>query len=83
MWHPIETAPKDGTVILLFYPNMYFQGKSPFAPAASWGQSCGYWSTDPDHPMTNRWSALDGDSNGEPSRWQPLPAPPQPKEKAA
>ena len=61
-WKPIETAPKDGTEILL---------------CAKVTRDIGlcYWRED--HVMTG-WTWGLGKSFGGPSHWMPLPAPPLP-----
>lgn len=75
-WRPISTAPKNGWPILLFYPNMYLPGASDFAYKKTWGMSVGSWVTNDDYPSTDGWYSLDGDTNGEPSHWMPLPPAP-------
>lgn len=60
-WQPIETAPKDGTLILVF----------PF-DVVCWQITgdLGYWFAD-------RVSEIDGDYLEEyPTHWMPLPNPP-------
>lgn len=65
-WRPIETAPKDGTSVLLF--------KS----SGLTGMTVGNWR----RPMSSRtpgyWQTTPGLYACEPSHWQPLPAPPAP-----
>jgi hypothetical protein len=67
-WQPIETAPKDGTVVLGYWPSEY-------APtSASYGLTLfmhGGWcmSEDLDHEYSD------------PSFWQALPPPPTEKDK--
>ncbi len=69
-WQPIETAPKDGTVVLVWPPT--FTGVI----------SCAQWSED---QCANRprpfWSRLDNTSDADsrrkpPTHWAPLPAGP-------
>jgi hypothetical protein len=68
-WRPIETAPKDETIILV----------GNFRNAWSFFQHVVYWNdTDlgtPEHP----WRITDTDQGihkDYPTHWQPLPAPP-------
>lgn len=87
VWQPIETAPKDGTHILVGAPfrkaekarEGYMQppDEPAFTAEACWGRS---W-TD----TTNRWIApySDQDEQGgcaeySPTHWMPLPPPPKP-----
>jgi len=67
MWQPIETAPKDGTCILIF------DGKE--VHEANWGRS---WLESVDN-----WAApfSDQDEQGgryefTPTHWMPMPGPP-------
>jgi hypothetical protein len=65
-WHPIETAPKDGSRIWAYFP---FNGRSY---AVYWDQN-GY----EEHP---NWT-LDGGESAllnydPPTHWMPLPEPP-------
>lgn len=68
MWQPIETAPKDGTKVLLFFPG-------PFNDKAENGIVTGQWTGN-----TDRWwlSAIWASSNAHqnPTHWMPLPIPP-------
>ena len=64
-WQPIETAPKDGTGILVYCQ------KSLTVPVTG-----GYWD---DHPACQCWIA--GGYMQKvfpPTHWMPLPAPPLP-----
>ncbi len=74
-WMPIETAPKDGTYVVLWEQ----WGDAPFV---------GYWVDHP-HPLIGGWTAYkghlntDGDANvvnyfkqEHITHWQPLPEPP-------
>ncbi len=64
-WQPIETAPKDGTPILLAWGGKTRLGKwldnskSPIMPWAGW-----------------RTPSNETSPRGEPAHWMPLPAPP-------
>lgn len=75
-WKPIETAPKDGTIILISRPNRE-------AMAAYWSQCprafAGTFS-DANYPWvfldeTNGTNAMMDGAHG-PTHWMPLPAPP-------
>ena len=59
-WKPIDTAPKDGTIVLFAgefdYPN-------------DWRIKMGYWAA-----YENEWHLFGG--SWKPSHWMPLPAPP-------
>ena len=72
-WQPIETAPRDGTVILLA------QGSPWFSVAAG-----RWWPENPDEGERYPWWVAD-DCNDDlvngwqkdcPTHWRPLPAPP-------
>lgn len=63
-WRPIETAPKDGTWVLLYWPmtrtNVVVAGHFY---AASDGEAV--W-----------WSLPKVDTHNDPTHWRPLPSPP-------
>lgn len=70
MWQPIETAPKDGTVILLAHSGRVLAGYYALAQDAMKVEA------DRKYP----WEFLDP-TNGtnaisNPTRWQPMPAGP-------
>lgn len=69
-WQPIETAPQDGTDILLGYFN------EPAYEGASIGYSCevAFW-----HAGHNKWCGrvlLNAEGPFAPTHWMPLPLPP-------
>lgn len=59
-WMPIETAPKDGTLLLF---------AAEFDGPGDWRIKMGYWSDD-----WNDWSLWG--ASWKPTRWQPLPPAP-------
>jgi hypothetical protein len=61
-WQPIETAPKDGTRILIFGARECYGGD--YISLAYWDH---WWRGDYDEPVY-----VD-----EPTHWMPLPPPPQ------
>lgn len=63
-WQPIETAPKDGTEIIIFGSRVYFH------PVMARYENDGWWV--PDAPLECPWTEL----ASEPTHWQPLPDPP-------
>jgi len=70
-WQPIETAPKDGTVILVINGEEEGHYTSSFQiGTASWDRSYSgyYW-------LSN--ACCDGVSYYIPTHWMPLPNPPQ------
>ena len=76
-WQPIETAPKDGTQVLIAggsveYDAETFPQERPFAGVhiASWCKSSQSWSG----PYGSEYDAQYWHT---PSHWQPLPAPPE------
>ena len=72
-WHPIETAPKDGTEIIAFRPGKpkHIEGMQwvAYDPLDGVGDGAWHWSYDGDAPTANP-----------PTHWMPLPAAPIPKE---
>lgn len=70
-WQPIDTAPKDGTVIWLYDPVHNYQQKGSFCTA----------SIATDMGWEDGWMLVDEQCGGwgwicEPSHWTPLPEPP-------
>jgi hypothetical protein len=63
-WQPIETAPKDGTRVLLYYRNYCGDG---------WLVTIGEWN-DQDEPNAT-WEHEFG--SGDADAWQHLPSPPE------
>jgi hypothetical protein len=61
-WQPIETAPVDGTRVLLFTPGR--------------GVDVGYW-YQPDRLWDRDWSSKKMARAEPPSHWMPLPAEPE------
>ena len=61
-WFPIETAPKDGTLVLLYTPMMRVTING------------GYWDN---HPKCKYWIAGGYIQYPEPEWWAPLPMPPK------
>lgn len=62
-WQPIDTAPKDGTVLLLV-PTRYAKWNKWLPMAGKW---IGFWVI---------FNADEAVQRVEPTHWMPLPAPP-------
>ena len=69
-WQPIETAPKDGTWVLLFDPEDEYAHVGAFVefPATE------------DHPLVKHWGGIYISGKGfmswmNPTHWMPLPEP--------
>ena len=77
-WQPIETAPKDGTVVLLYKPDERMVGE--YMLAGYWGQWPGIndcWIACDGKPQ-GYLSGVTGTYQGHPTHWMPLPNPPAP-----
>jgi hypothetical protein len=66
-WQPIETAPKDGTLVIAFYADRHGHGRYSlrYWAAGDWGARSEGWS---DQHRQLRSS--------DPTHWMPLPPPP-------
>lgn len=62
-WLPIASAPKDGTVVWLFYPTDAFEDQ----------QVAGWWEVNGHEP---RWMDHADAYDDQPTHWRHLPAPP-------
>ena len=66
-WRTIDSAPKDGTQILAFYP--YWNGHKNYQVVVHWcGWGNGVWQI-----SASGGNIIDGK---EPTHWKPLPQPP-------
>lgn len=65
-WEPIETAPKDGTLILVFYPELHGHDRYSlrYWSAGDWGNTREAWS--------DQWRQI---KPVQPTYWKPLPEP--------
>lgn len=78
-WQPIETAPKDGTRILLYRKD---ENNDPLMAIASWSNYT-WISSKQDDGSWGGWLVFACRSDSEafysPTHWQPLPQPPEVK----
>lgn len=65
-WQPIETAPKDGTPVLVFVPRDRFVAVMQYKPRHNGDKIGGDWAEDLGEQF---WRFT-------PSHWMPLPEPP-------
>lgn len=73
-WQPIETAPKDGTRVLLFRPSQY-----PSATVVAGNFDSDRYASKPrpywTHDLEILWSRTEA-RKCQPTHWMPLPKPP-------
>ena len=67
-WQPIETAPKDGTKVLLWQAGNP-SGEWPFMAS---------WETSRSHPNGGIWAIyIEGQALRDPTHWMPIQEPPE------
>lgn len=69
-WQPIETAPKDGTRVLAYWPDCYGNGSA--CAVESWFGPWGKGNADQTWQSPFEWA----DGHNDPTHWMPLPPPP-------
>jgi hypothetical protein len=70
-WHPIETAPRDGTAVLVYIPDAPEPHEA--ITTARWvGYAWSYWEPCVADHNSDRWPRL----NDEPTHWMELPEAP-------
>ena len=78
-WQPIETAPKDETIILANFSNACLLTGAPHVWTATyvteWCDLDG--NKVEEEPQWNECSFAAQNKNGEPTHWMPLPFPPE------
>jgi hypothetical protein len=67
-WLPIETAPKDGTAVLLWLPDGFWLNDENVV-TGFWSEDDWYFSDTDSHPIGAFGKAV--------THWMPLPEPPQ------
>ena len=67
-WQPIETAPKDGTLVILYDPSEEAVCVGVF--------DFNLWHCADEHQPENGEFGLEGFISGLPTHWMPLPSPP-------
>jgi hypothetical protein len=80
-WQPIETAPKDGTRVILWRGFISF-GEWPEMIIAQWDDGAWRWPDPRENPSTHgEWAdydLMDGYEDADsPTHWMPLPDPPK------
>lgn len=71
VWQPIETAPRDGTDVLLWWP---YWRKKPIIGRYENHPTGGYWNTE---AKLIEYGQGVPDNNEDPTHWKPLDAPPK------
>lgn len=69
-WQPIETAPKDGNEILVFYQTRKKVVIAYWEPQSYNKKPRPYWAA-----IGSHW--IESDRKYPPTHWMPLPAPPE------
>ena len=72
-WQPIETAPKDGTFVLLYGIRSHWQGPRANGPRP---RKLGEPSVRQGHWSSGLWQTGDLSRWEAPTHWMPLPEPP-------
>ncbi len=77
-WQPIETAPKDGTDVLVYFGTMGVRQVSWCAPHWAEHDEKDYWSWCVDDNKHSPYALRGYSDTGPraPTHWMPLPAPP-------
>lgn len=70
-WQPIETAPKDGTRVLAYWPDCY--GNNAACQVESWFGPWGKGNAKMTWQSAFEWA----DGHNDPTHWMPLPEPPK------
>ncbi|QHJ81424.1 MAG: hypothetical protein [Bacteriophage sp.] len=72
-WQPIETAPKDGTVVDLYFPIKSYGDAILFGDGrmTNWSYEDGEWGS-----ASGGLSRLVTATEKQPSHWMPIPKPP-------
>ncbi len=77
-WRGIDSAPKDGTRVLAYFPTYGWctaRFHSYTRPDGSLAYA--YWANDPDNSREEHY--FSGDGEDKPTAWMPLPQPPEVK----
>lgn len=74
-WQDISTAPKDGSIVLGFFPNMWVAGGDYADKSRLWGMCAIRWDG---YDEDWGWHTLDADTLGKPTHWMLMPEPPKP-----
>ena len=75
-WMPIESAPKDGTVIFGYEPTHQWRGPR----GLRFCSTVMFWHQPGNPERPGYWSALGYPNKYRPTHWQPLPSPPKREE---
>lgn len=76
-WQPIETAPKDGTRVIVYEPHGVHSraGRRKVCSCDKVTES--YWHQPGNPAVEGFWTSPMGQVRFKPTHWQPLPAPPE------
>ncbi len=75
-WMPIETAPRDGTRVIVFSP-YGVHSRAGYQGDCRCQHVCeSYWHQPGNPQVEGFWTSPMGQARFRPTHWQPLPAPP-------
>jgi len=77
-WQPIETAPKDGTDVVLWHVRFGIMMGHWDEATCDWWAIYAWPNSSLPYPCEEWFSPfMDGNNETDPSHWMPLPAPPK------